>query len=66
MKRGGEAAFALCRSFYPDARRWLILYDHGNNSGNGYVIARVLNNMAYLLAVIRERLVLFSWSDITT
>ncbi len=40
MERAGEAAFALCRRLYPDAWRWLILCGHGNNGGDGYVIAR--------------------------
>lgn len=40
MERAGEAAFLLCRKLYPDARNWLILCGHGNNGGDGYVIAR--------------------------
>ncbi|GHL05773.1 hypothetical protein ECZU21_47860 [Escherichia coli] len=41
MLRAGEAAFQVCRSAYPDARHWLVLCGHGNNGGDGYVVARL-------------------------
>lgn len=41
MRRAGEAAFQLARSRYPASQNWLILCGHGNNGGDGYVVARL-------------------------
>lgn len=52
MERAGEAAFALCRRLYPDARRWLILCGHGNNGGDGYVLARCAKQYGIEITII--------------
>lgn len=41
MQRAGEAAFRQARMAYPDSQHWLILCGHGNNGGDGYVVARL-------------------------
>ena len=41
MRRAGEAAFELARVQYPESQHWLILCGHGNNGGDGYVVARL-------------------------
>ena len=41
MQRAGEAAFNVTRTAYPESSHWLILCGHGNNGGDGYVVARL-------------------------
>ena len=41
MQRAGEAAFQVTRETYPNAQHWLVLCGHGNNGGDGYVVARL-------------------------
>ncbi|QGN36199.1 bifunctional ADP-dependent NAD(P)H-hydrate dehydratase/NAD(P)H-hydrate epimerase [Klebsiella oxytoca] len=41
MRRAGEAAFQIASTQYPASQHWLILCGHGNNGGDGYVVARL-------------------------
>ncbi len=41
MERAGQAAFALLRERWPDARRILVVCGPGNNGGDGYAVARL-------------------------
>ncbi len=41
MQRAGQAAFDVAQTCYPQARLWLVLCGHGNNGGDGYVVARL-------------------------
>ncbi len=41
MQRAGGAAFEQITRRWPTARHWLVLCGHGNNGGDGFVVARL-------------------------
>lgn len=41
MLRAGQAAYEHLTAHWPEASHWLILCGHGNNGGDGYVLARL-------------------------
>ncbi len=41
MQRAGQASYELARARWPQTQHWLILCGHGNNGGDGYVVARL-------------------------
>ncbi|SUX76125.1 carbohydrate kinase [Citrobacter freundii] len=57
MQRAGEAAFQVTREAYPNARHWLVLCGHGNNGGDGYVVARLAKAQGLMLRCWRRRVI---------
>lgn len=57
MKRAGRAAFEVLRSEYAGPRRLLVLCGHGNNAGDGYVVAGLAADAGWpvTLAKVGER-----------
>lgn len=52
MQRAGEAAFASLRALWPDSQHWLILCGHGNNGGDGFIVARLAQSAGLTVTVI--------------
>lgn len=52
MQRAGEAAFAQLRQRYPAAQHWLVLCGHGNNGGDGYIVARLAQSAGLTVTLI--------------
>ncbi|PLR45784.1 bifunctional ADP-dependent NAD(P)H-hydrate dehydratase/NAD(P)H-hydrate epimerase [Chimaeribacter arupi] len=52
MERAGQAAFQLACEHYPQSRHWLVLCGHGNNGGDGYVVARLARAAGLQVTVI--------------
>ncbi len=41
MLRAGQAVYEHIMAHWPEAQHWLVLCGHGNNGGDGYVVARL-------------------------
>jgi ADP-dependent NAD(P)H-hydrate dehydratase / NAD(P)H-hydrate epimerase len=52
MKRAGDAALRVLRERWPQARHAVVLCGAGNNGGDGYVLARLLRSVGFVVEVL--------------
>jgi len=52
MQRAGEAAFHRIRAIWPEKQHWLVLCGHGNNGGDGFIVARLAQSAGLSVSVI--------------
>ncbi|MGE9551249.1 bifunctional ADP-dependent NAD(P)H-hydrate dehydratase/NAD(P)H-hydrate epimerase [Erwinia amylovora] len=52
MQRAGEAAFSRLRALWPDTQHWLVLCGHGNNGGDGFIVARLAQSAGLTVTVV--------------
>lgn len=52
MQRAGEAAFHYLRALWPNSQHWLVLCGHGNNGGDGFIVARLAEAAGLTVTVI--------------
>lgn len=52
MQRAGQAVYEKIRQLWPEAQHWLILCGHGNNGGDGYVVARLAQAAGYQVTLL--------------
>ncbi len=52
MQRAGEAAFSHIQALWPGKKHWLILCGHGNNGGDGFIVARLARSAGMEVTVI--------------
>ena len=56
MQRAGEAAFALIKRCWPEARRLTVLCGNGNNGGDGFVVATLAARAGFEVQILMPEL----------